>query len=393
MTTPITFYILAGESSGDRLGAALMRDLRSTYKGEVNFVGVGGSMMAEQGLKSIFPMDELSVMGVAEVIPKIRNLLRRIKQTAKSVIDANPTALITIDSPDFCFRVAKRVKRHNLTVPVIHYVAPSVWAWRPKRAAKMAKFVDHVLALLPFEPPYMQAEGMSCDFVGHPITEEKQADAIEITKFRKEFGLEEDAKLLAVLPGSRSGEVEKLGPIFLEVIDLLRAEHPDLKVVIPSVAARVDQLTAIFRAPDIVILDPRGVSPEVAEARKRTCFASSDAALAASGTVSLELAAANTPMVIAYKMHWLTAFIKRRLVRVSSATLVNILTETHEIPEFLLEDCTVEKIFPAVKQLLEDSDLADKQRQVSQDAIQLLSRDESETGSSAASSVLNFLKL
>jgi len=187
--------------------------------------------------------------------------------------------------------------------------------------------------------------------------------------------------------------VEKLGPIFLEVIDLLRAEHPDLKVVIPSVAARVDQLSAIFRAPPIVILDPRGVSPEVAEARKRTCFAASDVALAASGTVSLELAAANTPMVIAYKMHWLTAFIKRRLVRVSSATLVNILTETHAIPEFLLEDCTVEKIFPAVKQLLENSDLADKQRQVSQDAIQRLSCDESETGRNAAASVLNFLKL
>ena len=393
MTTPITFYIIAGESSGDRLGAALMRDLSSTYKGEVNFVGIGGSMMAEQGLKSIFPMDELSVMGVAEVIPKIRNLLRRIKLTTDNVIDTKPTALITIDSPDFCFRVANRVKRHDSTIPVIHYVAPSVWAWRPKRAAKMAKFVDHVLALLPFEPPYMHAEGMSCDFVGHPITEEKQAGKNEVVNLRRELGIEQGAKLLTVLPGSRSGEVEKLGPIFLEVIQLLRAEHPGLKVVIPSVAARVDQLAAIFRAPDIVILDPRGVSPEVAEARKRACFAASDVALAASGTVSLELAAANTPMVIAYKMHCLTAFIKRRLVRVSSATLVNILTETQEVPEFLLEECIVEKIFPAVKRLLEDSDLADKQRQVSQDAIQLLSRDESETGSSAAASVLNFLEL
>ena len=393
MTKAVTFFIIAGESSGDRLGAALMRDMRETFKGELEFVGIGGNLMAEQGLNSIFPMDELSVMGVAEVIPKIRNLLKRIKQTSADVVDVQPTALITIDSPDFCFRVARRVKRVNPNIPIIHYVAPSVWAWRPKRAAKIAKYVDHVLALLPFEPPYMHAEGMSCDFVGHPITAEKQAGTLEIEQFKRDIGVDDDAKLICVLPGSRSAEVAKLGPVFLEVVDQLRAKFPDLKVVIPSVPSRVDQLRAIFGGSEVEILDPRGMSADAAEARKRTCFAASDVALAASGTVSLELAAANTPMVIAYKMHWLTASIKRRLVRISSATLVNILTDTDEIPEFLLEDCTVDKIYPAVKRLLENPKAADQQRRVSQEAIGLLRQGKGETGGGAAKSVLNFLQL
>ena len=391
MTETLTFFIIAGESSGDRLGAALMQGLKSEHSGEVNFIGVGGPLMVDQGLESIFPMDELSVMGIAEVLPKLRLLLRRIKETATAIEATNPTALITIDSPDFCFRVAKRAKARMPTLRVIHYVAPSVWAWRPKRAAKMARFVNHVLALLPFEPPYMEAEGMSCDFVGHPITAERQATNAQAIAFRNEIDVANDAQLLTLLPGSRTSEVTRLGPVFREVAERLRRDSPNLKIVIPSVGARVELIAQIFEGLDVTILDPREIASTEAEDRKRACYKASDLALAASGTVSLELAAAETPMVIAYNMHWFTAFIKRRMVRVSTATLVNLLTDTNAVPEFLLEECTTENIYRSVENLLDNPDARDAQLAVSAKAMEMLGKGDDASGSRAAKSVLKFI--
>jgi len=391
MTETLTFFIVAGESSGDRLGAALMNGLKSEHNGEVRFIGVGGPLMINLGLESIFPMDELSVMGIAEVLPKIRLLLRRIKETANAVEASNPTALITIDSPDFCFRVAKRVKTQMPTLPVIHYVAPSVWAWRPKRAAKMARFVNHVLALLPFEPPYMEAEGMSCDFVGHPITAEKQATNAQAAAFKDEMGVANGRQLLTILPGSRTSEVTRLGPVFREVAERLRNDYPNLSFAIPSVGARVDLIKQIFEGLDITILDPREITSAEAEDRKRACYRASDVALAASGTVSLELAASETPMVIAYKMHWFTAFIKRRMVRVSTATLVNLLTDTNAVPELLLEECTAENIYHSVKKLMDSAEARDAQLAVSARAMEMLGKGDDASGSRAAKSVLNFI--
>jgi len=391
MNAPLTFFIIAGESSGDRLGAALMQNLKTEHDGAINFVGVGGPLMVYQGLDSIFPMDELSVMGITEVIPKLRQLLRRIKETANAVERTNPTALITIDSPDFCFRVAKRVKTQIPALRVIHYVAPSVWAWRPKRAAKMARFVNHVLALLPFEPPYMEAEGMSCDFVGHPIKTEQQATDAQAKAFRNNIGAANGAQILTLLPGSRSSEVARLGPVFREVAERLMDDYPDMKIAIPSVAARVDLIRNIFSGLNVLILDPTGLDPREAEDRKRACYKASDVALAASGTVSLELAAAKTPMVIAYDMHWFTAFIKRRLVRVSTATLVNLLTNTHAVPEFLLENCTADNIYRSVKNLLDDADLRNAQLAVSANAMEMLGSGDDASGSRAAKSVLRFI--
>ncbi len=391
MNASLTFFIIAGESSGDRLGAALMQSLKSEHGAAMSFVGVGGPLMIDQGLESIFPMDELSVMGIAEVLPKIRQLLRRIKETATAIESTNPTALITIDSPDFCFRVAKRVKTRMPTLRIIHYVAPSVWAWRPKRAAKMARFVNHVLALLPFEPPYMEAEGMSCDFVGHPITAEQQATNAQAIAFRNEINVANDAQLLTLLPGSRTSEVTRLGPVFREVVERLRHDYPNLKIAIPSVGARVELITQIFSGVDVTILDPRELVSKEAEDRKRACYKASDVALAASGTVSLELAAAETPMVIAYNMHWFTAFIKRRMVRVSTATLVNLLTDTNAVPEFLLEECTAENIYHSVKNLLDNAEMRDAQLAVSAKAMKMLGKGDNASGSRAAKSVLDFV--
>jgi lipid-A-disaccharide synthase len=380
-------FIAAGEPSGDLLGGALIAGLRQLCGGGIALEGIGGPAMAAQGLASRFPMEELSVMGLAEVLPRLPNLLRRIRETGDAAVAMAPDALVTIDSPDFSLRVAKRARRSRPDLRVVHYVAPSVWAWRPGRAAKMAKVVDHVLALLPFEPPYMGAAGMTCDFVGHPVAAEPQATPEEVTAVRAELGLAPGQRLLALLPGSRRGEVSRLGPVFAEVVRRLRAADPELAIVLPAAAPVIDLLAAHF--PDIPILDPRPCSKADAEARKRAAFAAADAALAASGTVSLELAAAGTPMVIAYTANPVTGWIVMRMALIDTATLVNLVTDTRVVPEFFLGDCTPDKITPAVARLLDDPVAAAAQRQAGERTMQLLGRGGEPPGLRAARSVLS----
>lgn len=345
------FYLIAGEPSGDALGAALMAGLKELLP-EVEFFGVGGQLMQAQGLNSQFPMNELSVMGLAEVLPKYRALKRRIAECADAVLRLKPDALITIDSPDFCLRVAKLVKAQS-TIKTIHYVAPSVWAWREGRATKMARVIDHVLALLPFEPPLMQAAGMGCDFVGHPVVSEPQATPAQAKDFRARHAIG-DAPLLLALPGSRRGEVERLTPVFGEVLNHLHSQRPDLRVVLPAaaaVAARVQELVADWPVP-VLVLDPTQLG-NTAPAEKLAAFKAADVALAASGTVSLELAAANTPMVIAYDMNWLSRILIGRMLKVDTVTLVNLVSETRMVPEFLGENCVPDKIAGGVLQVLD----------------------------------------
>ena len=333
-------FLIAGEPSGDRLGAALMAGLQALEP--VKFAGIGGPLMQAEGLQSLFPMEELSVMGIAEVLPKYFPLKRRIRQAAAAVLASGAEALVTIDSPDFCLRVAKIVKASNPGVRVIHYVAPSVWAWRPGRAAMMARVVDHVLALLPFEPPYMIAAGMTCDFVGHPVVAEPLASKAERAAFTGA------GPLLLVLPGSRKGEVTRLAPVFGEVVARLKARHPGLRLALPTVrgvAGLVRDLTAGW-----------AVVPEIIEdaGRKRGAFAAADVALAASGTVSLELAANGCPMVIAYDMHPLTLWLMRRAALIDTVTLVNLVSDTRVVPEFIGPDCRADRIAPALEAVLAD---------------------------------------
>lgn len=336
-------FLVAGEASGDRLGASLLAGLRQ-LGGTVEAMGVGGPLMAEQGVDSLFPMDELSVMGIAEVLPRYPALRRRMIQTADAVIAAAPDVFITIDSPDFCLRVAERVRR-VAHVRTVHYVAPSVWAWRPGRAAKMAPHVDQVLALLPFEPPYMQAAGMECDFVGHPVVAEPEASDSDIAAFREAHGLG-DAPYLLVLPGSRRSEVERLTPIFGATLSRLAAVHPDLRVVVPVAPGREGQLRDATRDwPATILLEQPGKS------EKTAAFAGARAALAASGTVSLELAKAGTPMVIAYDMSWLSWQVLSRMVRTGTVTLVNLIEGQNVVPEFLGPACRPEPIAGALDAL------------------------------------------
>jgi lipid-A-disaccharide synthase len=344
MSGPLRLYLIAGEPSGDRLGAALMAGLRSLVP-DIAFAGVGGALMQAEGLVSLFPMEELSVMGIAEVLPKYLPLKRRIREAAEAALSFDADALVTIDSPDFCLRVAAIVAKARPDLRTIHYVAPSVWAWRPGRAAKMARVIDHVLALLPFEPPYMTAAGMTCDFVGHPVVAEPVATAHEVNALRSSG----PGPILLVLPGSRRGEVTRLAPVFGQVVGWMQANHPGLRVLLPTVrgvAGLVRELTAGWP-----------VLPEIIEDadRKRAAFGAADVALAASGTVSLELAATGCPMVIAYDMHPLTLWLMRRAALVDTVTLVNLVSETRTVPEFIGPDCRPERIHPALEALLQDS--------------------------------------
>ena len=255
MTGAPLIYLIAGEASGDRLGAALMDGLRRLNP-ETRFAGVGGPLMAACGLQSLFAMDELSIMGLVEVLPRLRDLFRLRDDVVADIIAQKPDALVTIDSPGFTLRVAKSARRH-IDIPFIHFVAPSVWAWKPGRAAKMAAYIDHVLALLPFEPPYIQAAGMSCDFVGHPIVAEPKATRADCAALRASLGISADTKVLTILPGSRWGEVSRLAPIFAKTANLLRQGNPNLKVIVPAANfGLVEPLKAAFSAQNATILEP-----------------------------------------------------------------------------------------------------------------------------------------
>jgi len=378
MSGPVLFLI-AGEPSGDRLGAALMAGLKQLHPG-VAFAGIGGPLMQAEGLESQFPMQELSVMGIAEVLPKYFHLKRRIREAAAAVLALRPAALITIDSPDFCLRVARIVKTAAPDLRTIHYVAPSVWAWRPGRAAKMAKVIDHVLALLPFEPPYMTAAGMTCDFVGHPVVSEPMVKPGEVAAHLGDA----TAPILLALPGSRKGEVTRLAPVFGQVVGQLALRHPGLRVLLPTLASvegMVRALTADWPVKPEIILDP---------SEKCRAFAAADVALAASGTVSLELAANACPMVIAYDMHPLTHWLMRRAALIDTVTLVNLVSETRVVPEFIGPDCRADKIAPALISVLAN---AQAQSQAMELTMERLGQGGEAPGLRAARSVLAVLGL
>jgi len=382
----LRLFMMAGEPSGDALGGALAAGLRDLVPG-VSFDGVSGPLMQTQGVPSLFPMEELTVMGLAEVLPRYMDLRRRLHETAQHVIDTAPDALITIDAPDFSLRLAKLVKAKRPDIRTIHYVAPSVWAWRPGRARKMAKMIDQVLALLPFEPPYMEAEGMRCDFVGHPVAAEPQVPPAQVAAFRRRHGIAPDAPLVMVLPGSRRGEVERLMPIFGPAAGLVAANRPEARFVLPAAASVAGQVREALAAWPVqpILLDPTRGSTLV---EKSAAFAAADVALAASGTVSLELAAADTPMVIAYRMNWLTSQILRRMVRLDTVTLVNLVSGTRTVPEFLFEACTPDTIAGGVLQTLADPE---PQRRAAARTMELLGRGGEAPGLRAARAVLDGL--
>jgi lipid-A-disaccharide synthase len=379
----LLIYLIAGEESGDRLGGPLMRELQDMLDGQATFAGIGGPMMTDAGLESLFPMQELSVMGLTEVLPRLPGLIRRINQVTADIRARRPDLLLTIDAPDFCFRVAKRLKGEG--IPLVHYVAPTVWAWRPGRAKKVAGFLDHLLALLPFEPPYFEAHGLACTYVGHPVLE-SGADKGDGAAFRQARGIGAEAPLMVLLPGSRRGEVRRLLPVFTETLQRLRSSVPGLQLAIPTVPATRELVAAA--AADL------GVPIHLIDndADKFDAFAAADAALAASGTVALELAMAGTPTVIGYRMAPITAYLARRLVKSPYANLVNVILGREAVPERVLEDCQPDILATEIERLFSSADARHAQIQTYQEALSALGHGTVRPNRRAAETVFSILR-
>ena len=363
MSAPRVF-LLAGEASGDRLGAALMRGLRAEAPG-VSFGGVGGEAMAAEGLESLFPMSDLSVMGFAEVVPHLARIRRRLREAADAVAAARPDALVTIDAQVFAAMLAKRAKRRAPGTARVHYVAPTVWAWKPWRAKRAARTLDRMLALFPFEPPLFERHGLPCDFVGHPVVEKAQArDRAAEGALRDSLGIPAEAPLLLVAPGSRASEVSRLLEPFGAAAARLAGRVPGLRAVVPlapAVARPVREAVAGWGLP-VHSLEPVEGGFAAAEARKMAAFGAADAALAASGSVTLELAAAGTPVVVGYRVPRSTEFLVRRLVRLDTFTLTNIVLGERIVPEFVQDECEPERLADALAPLLADT--PERRRQV-----------------------------
>lgn len=347
-------FLIATEESGDRLGAHLMKVLRQRLGDAVKFEGVGGLTMAREGLKSLFPIEELSIIGFSAVIKQLPKVLRLIRQTAAAVVRAEPDMLVIIDSPDFTHRVARRVRARNSAIPIVDYVSPSVWAWRPGRARAMRSYVDHVLALLPFEPEeYRRLRGPPCSYVGHPLTE-------QLASLRP--GIEEQARrsalppVLLVLPGSRRSEIRHHMAVFGEALDRLQADGKAFELILPTMPHLLDEVSEGVRAWKVA---PRIV---IGEQEKRTAFRIAAAALAKSGTVTLELALAKVPMVTAYRTGALEAWIVRRTINVTTVILANLVIGENVVPEFLQENCTADNLAGALREVLSDSPM--RQRQI-----------------------------
>lgn len=342
---PLHVFLVAGEPSGDMLGARLMQGLRAEHGGDVRFSGVGGPEMAAQGLDSLFDYGDLAVMGLFEVLPRLPRILRRIRQTAAAIRAANPDVLVTIDAPGFVFAVLKRLGERRR--PRVHYVAPQVWAWRPGRVHKYKRHVDHILTLFPFEPPYFDEVGLPATFVGHSVVEDSAPDGAG-PAFRSAHNIPPDALVLCALPGSRAGEVSRLMPVIAAVVEGLAAKYTNLHIVLPTVdtvAPLVRDATADWRVPVTIV---EGAPERLAG------MAASDIALAASGTVTLELACAGVPALVIYKVTKLTGLIAERLLKVPYASPVNLLAGREVLPEFLQRDCVPGNVAAALQTLIDD---------------------------------------
>lgn len=376
MAEKLRIFVIAGEASGDQLGGAFMRAMKSAYP-DAEFTGVGGRMMAAEGLHSLFPMEDLSVMGIAEVLPRLFKITARIRQTAKEILKQKPHAVLTIDSPDFCFRVVKKVKAKDKSIPCIHYVAPSVWAWRPGRAAKVARFLDHMLTLLPFEPPYFEEHGLHATFVGHPIVQRLQNRG-NGERFREKYALKHDQPVLTMLPGSRMSELSRLLDKFCDTADIVLQNRSDAVIVIPTLPHLKGYISKFFTG--------KGINPLLVtqEDDKFDAFAASMIAIAASGTVSLELALADTPHIIAYKLSPLTAWLARTLVKTPYVNLINILLKRPAVPELLLEKCEPAPMSKEMLRLMGDRQARGAQLRDFREALIMIGLGDPETPSARA---------
>ena len=377
-----TIYLIAGEPSGDALGARLMEGFQQISSMDFQFYGIGGQKMASQGLASIFPMSDIALMGIFEILPKVPKLLSRLNETVKDVEARQPDAIVTIDSPGFSLRVAKKLKDSG--IPIVHYVAPSVWAWKSWRAKQMRAYLTKVLALLHFEPPYFEEHGLPCEFVGHPVLQ-SGADSGSAERFRRKYNIALGRRLLGILPGSRDGEVTRHLPVIQSSLECSQIKWEYTDLVVPL----ADNVSQIVRAN----MSKWNFNIHfVNETDKYDAFAALDSALAASGTVALELALANVPFVTIYKMAPVSNYLARRLVRLKYVNLINILLDKPVVPELLLESCKPELIAPALGDIWTKKKLREQQISEFKEVLKLLGAGHELPGTRAAKAVLDVLE-
>ena len=345
-------YLVAGEASGDVLGARLMAAL-SARRPDLRFAGVGGELMTARGLHSLFPMRELALMGLLEVLPNIRRLSARLRQTVADIAARRPDVVVTIDSPGFTLRVLRAIR--PLGIPRAHYVAPQVWAWREGRVKHFPGLWETLLCLLPFEPAFFAKHGLPARFVGHPVLE-SGADTGDAARFRARHAIGADARIVTLMPGSRRTEVARLLPVLGETLARLVPRIPGLVPVVPVAAPVAEAVLAGTRAWPVRPV----VVTEIED--KHDAFAASEAALTKSGTSTLELALAGVPMLVTYRVNPITAAIARRLVKVRYAALVNLLADREVVPELIQQACTPDRLAAALETLLTDRDAANAQR-------------------------------
>lgn len=386
MSTGPLICIVTGEPSGDLLGARLMAALSRATQGRARFMGVGGESMQAEGLDSLADQSEFAVMGFVEVLPKAARILRRVREIADTIAEARPDVLITVDSWGFTGRLNRAVRARGLGIPQIHYVAPMVWAWKERRAEGVAATVDHLLCLLPNEPPYFERHGLPCTHVGHPVVE-GGAGRGDAAGFRAAHGIPATAPVLCVLPGSRRTETGRLLPVFGDALKRLHLRFPDLHVVAPTVAtvaADVERAARAWPVPAVVV---RG------EAARYDAFAAADAAMAASGTVGLELALAGVPHLVAYKVSAPSAWLARRLLKIRYVNLVNLTLDRAVVPELLQEACTGPALAAMVERLMTDDALRTVQRTAFAEATHQLAGGPGSPSDRAARVVLKSLGL
>lgn len=384
MTRKLKIYLVAGEPSGDALGSRFMNAMRQKTNGNVEFFGVGGESMENQGLKSLFDISDLAIMGLAEVIPSIPKVLKRIRQTVDDILKVQPDVVVTIDSWSFASRVQKALRKKKTGIPQVHYVAPQVWAWKKKRAKTMYKYVDHLMTLLPQEPKYFTPYGLETTFVGHPVIESNVVKGSG-EAFRKKFNIAEEQRIMGVLPGSRHNEVAKLLPVFLEAAKRVYEEDSRFCFVIPTVktvAKRVKEMAVSSSLPIIVVED---------ENDRHDAYNAAEVAIAASGTVALELAIANIPHIIAYKVSPLSAMLARKFLHIQFVNLSNILLGREIIPELLQERCVCGNIKNYVNELLEKGDLYDKQMEGFAKVRKILGMNEQTPSENACDVILDII--
>ena len=377
--------LVCGEPSGDALGAQLMAGLKTLAGDRVRFTGIGGIAMEREGLKSLFALDATAVMGLREVVPAIPAILRRVKQAVDFAVETKPDAVVVIDSPDFTHRVARAIRKRDPSIRTVDYVAPQVWASRAYRAKAMARYFDLVLALFPFEVPFFEKYGLKATFVGHPVVE-RAAKMVGGEALRARLDIAADAPLLALLPGSRTSEIRFILPVFRDAVGLLAKRIPGLVTVLPTVphvAAKVRAATTNWATPLHIV---------EGEADKYAAFHAANVALAASGTVTAEVALSRTPMVVAYKLGAITYALSRWMMLVQHFTLINILLGREAVPEYLQDAATPQTLADAVSHLFGDDAARAAQVSAMNEFARLLGEKEEPPSLRAARVLLDFVE-